>query len=187
MGTYIRHGHDLVFEDSQVRIFHDHYTFPDGSDGLRTVVKRPAAVAAVCLNDHGEVALVNQWRGPIERYCLEIPAGKLDVEGEDAQAGILRELAEETLLYANRLEAMTTLDMSAGWCDERITIYLATDLSPAPRPEDFVLEAEEADMTCMWIPLREAVAKVVSGEITDAKTVVGLLLAQTRLAVSPIG
>ena len=181
MGGFTQTGHTVVFTDSQLTVFHDDYTFPDGSQGTRTVAKRPAAVAAVCIDDDQQVALVRQWRAPIQRYLYELPAGKLDIEGEDPTEGMARELAEEAQIQAEAVTTLTTLDMTAGWADERITLYLATGLSPAPLPEDFVLEAEEADMTLEWVALTEAIAMCRDGRITDAKTVAGLLLADRVL------
>lgn len=182
MNGFTQTAHEVVFQDSQLTVYHDQITFPDGSSGTRTVAKRPAAVAAVCLSEEGTIPLVRQWRAPIHRYLYELPAGKLDVEGEDPTAGIARELAEEAQLKAEHYLALTTLDMTAGWADERITIYLATGLSPAPLPEAFVLEAEEADMTVEWVSLTDAITMCTDGRITDSKTIAGIFLTQQRLA-----
>lgn len=182
MNGFNQTGHEVVFQDSQLTVCHDQFIFPDGSEGTRTVAKRPAAVAAVCLDEAGKIPLVRQWRAPIQRYLYELPAGKLDVEGEDPTAGIARELAEEAQLKAEHYQALTTLDITAGWADERITIYLATGLSPAALPEGFVLEAEEADMTVEWVPLADAVTMCTDGRITDAKTIAGILLTQQHIA-----
>lgn len=185
MSGFTQTGHEVVFQDSQLTVFHDQFTFPDGSSGTRTVAKRPAAVAVVCVDEEGKVPLVRQWRAPIHRYLYELPAGKLDSEGEDPTAGIARELAEEAQLKAEQYTALTTLDMTAGWADEQITIYLATGLSPAPLPDDFVLEAEEADMTVEWVGLDEAITMCTDGRITDAKTIAGIFLTQQHLADQP--
>ncbi|WP_336250050.1 NUDIX hydrolase [Stomatohabitans albus] len=181
MGTFKQTSHEQVFQDSQLTVFHDGFTFPDGTHGARTVAVRPRAVAAVALNAHQEVALLHQWRAPLQGYLYELPAGKLDHDNEDPLVGMARELAEEAQLKADQYTKLTTLDMSAGWSNEVITIYMATGLHPAPIPEQFVLEAEEADMTLQWVPLNDALAMVTDGRITDAKTVVGLLLADRHL------
>ena len=81
----------------------------------------------------------------------------------------------EVQLTAGTLTHLTTFTNSAGWTTERTTVYLAEDLEPAPRPDDFVLEHEEADMEVIRVPLDEAIAMVHDGRIVDAKTVVGLL------------
>lgn len=181
MGTFTQTNRELVFQDSQLRVVHDTFTFPDTSTGVRTVAIRPAAVAVVAVDDQRRVPLVRQWRAPIQGYLYELPAGKLDIEGEDPVVGMARELAEEAQLRAEHYVNLTTLDMSAGWSDERITIYLATGLHPAPLPAGFVLEAEEADMTVAWFSLETALVMVADGQITDAKTVAGLFLAQAHL------
>ena len=160
---------------STVRV--DQVRMPDGSETEREVVEHTDAVAVVPLFDDGTVALLRQYRHPVGQYLLEIPAGILDVDGEPEPDAARRELAEEVCLAAGRLDHLTTFHNSAGWCDERTHVYLGRDLSPTARPDGFEPEHEEADMEVVRLPLAEAVAGVHRGEITDAKTVVGLLMA----------
>lgn len=108
---------------------------------------------------------------------LEVPAGKLDVEGEEPLAAAQRELAEEAGLAAGTWDLLTRFHNSGGWTDEHTLVYLATDLQPAARPHGFEAEAEESDMDVLRMPLDDAIRLVRTGEITDAKTVIGLLLA----------
>lgn len=148
----------------------------------REVVEHADAVAVVALDDAGRVALVRQHRQPLGRELLEIPAGTLDVEGEPPEAAAHRELAEEVGLATDRLVPLGAIWNSAGWSDERTTLYLAPSTRPAPRPDGFTAEDEEAVMGLEWWPLDELVAAVLRGDIEDAKTVVGVLRARAALA-----
>ena len=154
----------------------DRVAMPGGRVASREVAQRPDAVAIVPLTTAGEVVLLRQYRHPVGRYELEVPAGLLDVEGEEAADAAQRELAEEIGMAAGTLERLTRFWNSAGWSDEATTVFVGHDLRPAAPDDDFVAEAEEADMQVLRVPLDEAVALVRSGEITDAKTVIGLLL-----------
>lgn len=155
----------------------DVVAMPDGSRSEREVVEHTSAVAVVPLLSDGTVVLLRQYRHPVGGYLLEIPAGILDVEGEPEADAAHRELVEETGLRAGRLEHLVTFHNSAGWTDERTSVYLGHDLSEVEPPDGFTPEAEEADMEVVRLPLDAAVEGVGAGEITDAKTVVGLLMA----------
>jgi ADP-ribose pyrophosphatase len=159
----------------------DAVRMPDGAVVEREVAERPNAVAMVPLTDTGEVVLVRQYRHALGRYELEIPAGLLDVEGEDTDDAAQRELAEEVSMTAGTLRRLVCFHNSAGWSDEATIVYLGTDLRDAAI-DGYVAEAEEADMTIVRMPLADAVAAVRRGEITDAKTVIGLLFVATDAA-----
>lgn len=160
----------------------DEVEFPDGSVATREVAAHPDAVGAVAIDEDDRVVLLRQYRHPFGRHHLEIPAGKLDVEGEPPDATMRRELVEEVELDAGVLVHLVTFANSAGWNDEVTHVYLARDLRPATRPADFELAHEEADMEVLRVPFDEALAMVRQGEIVDAKTVVGLLAVADRRA-----
>lgn len=147
----------------------------------REVVEHADAVAIVALDDEGRVALVRQHRQPTGHELLEIPAGTLDIDGEPPEAAAHRELAEEVGLAADRLVPLGSIWNSAGWSDERTTLYLAPTTRPAPRPDGFTAEDEEAAMRLEWWQLDVLVAAVLRGDIEDAKTVVGVLRAHAAL------
>lgn len=150
---------------------------PDGNLAPREIVRHRGAVAVVPVDEIGCVTLVRQWRTPIGRITLEIPAGKLEPGEEDRAAAAVRELEEETGLRAARWQELTVLDTTPGFSDEKITLYLATQLSAHAAhtdPDEF--------LDVLRMPLEMAVAKVMSGEISDGKTVAGLLMAQKRLS-----
>jgi 8-oxo-dGTP pyrophosphatase MutT (NUDIX family) len=158
---------------STVRV--DEVRMPGGNVATREVAHRPDAVAVVPLTDAGEVVLVRQFRHPVRRYELEIPAGLLDVEGESEDEAAQRELAEEIGMTAGSLERLTRFWNSAGWTNESTTVFVGRDLRPSA-PDGFVAEAEEADMAVLRLTLADAIDRVRTGEITDAKTMIGLLL-----------
>ncbi|WP_370324968.1 NUDIX domain-containing protein [Euzebya sp.] len=173
-------GSETVFRSSFTTIRRDRIRMPDGDVTEREIAEHLSAVGAVPLDADDRVVLVRQYRHAFGRHYLEIPAGKLDVDGEDPAAAMRRELAEEVELAAADLETLVTFTNSAGWTTEQTTVYLATGLSAEPRPDDFDLTHEEADMEVVRIPLDEAVAMVHAGEIVDSKTVIGLLAVADR-------
>ncbi len=152
---------------------------PDGSTFERDLVHHPGAVSVVALDDDGRVALVSQYRAALEAWMDELPAGKLDVAGEDPAEAIKRELIEEVGVTASRWELLAEFNNSPGFSDELGRIYLARDLTMVALDRQGV---EEAAMTVEWVPLDDAVARVNSGELRDSKTVIGLLRARDRLA-----
>ncbi|MFT3854450.1 MAG: NUDIX hydrolase [Ilumatobacteraceae bacterium] len=155
---------------------------PDGTEFLRDIVRSPGAVAAVPLQFDAEgnpsVILVRQYRPPYDRAVVEIPAGMRDVEGEPIVDTIARELVEEAGVRAGRLEHLVDFYPSAGMTDSVLYLYLATDLTPAPRD---LHGPEEQAMEVLHVPLDAAVDMVLAGEIHDAKTIIGLLLVERRL------
>lgn len=154
---------------------------PSGDETVREVVVHDDAVAMVPVTDAGDVLLLRQYRQPLRRYLLEIPAGTLDVDGEEPEAAARRELREEVQHDARSWTPLTTFHNSAGWSTERTHVYLATGLRVAELPDGFHLEAEEADMEVVALPFSAALEMVRDGTLTDAKTVVGLLLAEPHV------
>jgi 8-oxo-dGDP phosphatase len=154
-----------------------HVTDPDGRTHEREVVHHPGAVAVVPLHEDGSVTLVTQYRAALDLELVEIPAGLRDVEGEPERETAIRELAEEAGLAADEVQHLASFHNSPGFCDERVTIFLATGLRPVA---DDRQGPEEQHMTVTVVPLDEALTMVDDGRITDAKTVIGLLLAARR-------
>ncbi len=167
--------------DGFARVRVDRVRTPDGDEVDREVVIRNDAVAVVPITPDGRVLLLHQYRQPVGRPLIEIPAGLLDVEGEAPADAAQRELVEELGMRAGTLTELTTFWNSAGWSTERTTIYLGRELQPDPPPDDFVPGAEEAHLEVVSLAVEDALTAVHDGEITDAKTVIGLLLAHRRL------
>jgi ADP-ribose pyrophosphatase len=145
----------------------------------RDIIRHRGAVAVVPLDEDREhVFLVRQFRTPLNRWLLELPAGLRDKDGESEIETAHRELEEEVGCVAQTLEHLVTLVTAVGFADESISIYLATDLSWTERHADGV---EEESMTVETVALVDLDEMIATGHITDAKTVAGLLLLQRRL------
>lgn len=141
----------------------------------REVVHHPGSAVIVPIHDDGTVVLVRQYRHPAVRYLLELPAGTL-ADRERPEAGAARELEEELGLTAARLEKLSEFFVSPGFLEEKMWVYLATDLSEGnPEPD----EDEILDM--VRLPIADALEMITSGEIQDAKTIIGLMLAAPRV------
>ncbi|WP_030487991.1 NUDIX domain-containing protein [Micromonospora chokoriensis] len=150
-------------------------TMPGGGTGLRDLVRHVGAVAVVALDDAGQVVLIRQYRHPVGRHLWELPAGLMDVSGEELPVAALRELAEEADLTAGRVDVLVDLHSSPGFTNEIVRVFLARDLADVPADERHERHDEEADLQVVRIDLDEAVAMVLAGEITNASAVAGLL------------
>jgi ADP-ribose pyrophosphatase len=142
---------------------------PDGDIGKRTVIRIGGAVSVVPVVDD-DVVLIRQYRTPVDKPLLELPAGKLDIPGEDPRAAAARELEEEAGFVAESLEQVADFFTSPGFLDERMTVYIATGLTPvAAQP----MGPEEVAAEVVRVPIAEIPAMLP--EIEDAKTLIGLM------------
>jgi 8-oxo-dGDP phosphatase len=174
---------ERVVHEGRARYVIATFEAPDGGTFEREIVRSPGAVAVVALDDAGRVRLVRQFRAAIGATLLEIPAGLLDVEGEPPLDCAKRELAEEAGLDAEHWQELTCFVNAVGMTDQTTRIYLARTLLAVESSPQGV---EEEAMTLEWLALDDAVAQIRAGEITDAKTVIGILLAANELgAVHP--
>jgi ADP-ribose pyrophosphatase len=171
-----------VYEGGIISVHRERVSMPGGGDGVRDVVRHPGAVAVVALDDEDRVVLVRQYRHPVREHLWELPAGLRDADGEPPAETARRELAEEALLAAGRWSLLATTYNSPGFCDEEVQVYLAEDLTPADRPEGFVVEHEELDLTLERVPLAEAVQWVADGRIRNGSSIVGVLAAAATRA-----
>ena len=147
---------------------------PGDTTSQRDVVVHPGAVGVVALDDQGRVLLVQQYRHPVGRRLDELPAGLLDVAGEPASTAAARELAEEAGLGADTWHVLADALTSPGMTDEAIRLYLARDVRAVERD---IQEHEELEMTTTWVPLGEAVDRVLTGDIENAMACLGILAA----------
>jgi ADP-ribose pyrophosphatase len=145
----------------------------------REVVHHNGSAVIVPIFDDGTVALVRQYRHPAVRYLLEVPAGTL-AKGERPEIGAARELKEELGVVAARLEKLSEFFVSPGFCEEKMWVYLATELSEGEQ----ALEDDEV-LDIVRLPISDALEMITSGEIEDAKTIIGLILAAPRVG-SPL-
>ncbi len=145
----------------------------------REVVHHNGSAVIVPVFDDGTVALVKQYRHPAVRYLLEVPAGTL-AKGERPEIGAARELKEELGVVAASLEKLSEFFVSPGFCEEKMWVYLATELSEGEQ----ALEDDEI-LDVVRLPIADALEMITSGEIQDAKTIIGLMLAAPRVG-SPL-
>ena len=176
---------ESVFEGHIISLRRDTVTMPGGGTSVREVVHHPGAVVVVALDDDDQVVLLRQYRHPVGRHLWELPAGLRDADGEPPVETAKRELAEEAELAADRWSLLTTTYSTPGFCDEMVLLYLAEGLRPVPRPDGFVVEHEELDMTVERVPLADAVQRVYDGDIRNASAVIGLLAAAQARATTP--
>jgi 8-oxo-dGTP pyrophosphatase MutT (NUDIX family) len=151
---------------------------PDGDVLERHVVRHPGAVVVVPVDDDGAVLMVRQYRAAVGHDLLEIPAGKRDVDGEPPEATAVRELEEEIGRRAGTLVPLCEFYNSPGFTDEYTYLFLATDLEVTARA---AVSAEEEAMTVEAVPLDDVDALIASGELVDAKSIIGVLTARARL------
>lgn len=185
------------FRHSGDRLVHQGYIWhvavadfvsPDGHAFTRDVVRSPGAVGVVPVVFDAEgnpsVVLLRQYRPAHDEVLLEIPAGMRDVPGEPPDVTARRELVEEVGLSAGELDHLSRLYPSPGMTDAVLEVYLATDLVAVERSTH---GPEEDHSEVVHLPLDDALSLVESGAIVDAKTIIGLLLTDRRLAVGDRG
>src|SRR6185503_12617783 len=144
----------------------------------REVVHHFGSAVIIPVFEDGSVALVRQYRHPAVRYLLEAPAGTLN-RGERPDEGAARELEEELGLVAGKLEKLSEFFVSPGFCEEKMWVYLATEMTETKQQleDDEILEV-------VRLPFSQALEMITAGEIEDAKTIIGLMLAAPRMGPS---
>lgn len=169
---------EKVFEGSVVSVFVD--TVREGDQTYaREVVRHDGGAGVVAYFEDGSVALVRQYRHPPARYVLELPAGKIE-RGESPETCAAREMEEELGVSASRMERLSEFYTTPGFCAERLWVFLATGLTETARSHE-----EDEIIEVVRLPLARALGMIASGEIDDAKTIIGLLLAAGRLGATP--
>jgi nudix-type nucleoside diphosphatase (YffH/AdpP family) len=173
-------GEEVVHQGPVVRVTRATIEGPDGTTYEREVVHHPGAVAVVPVLDDGRtVVLVRQYRSALDALVLEVPAGKCDVDGEAPEVTAARELEEEVGCRAGSMERLGEIHNSPGFSDERVIIFLAQHLEEGTASPHGI---EEQHMVIEHVSLEQADQLIAEGHITDAKTVVGLLLARDKLS-----
>lgn len=160
-----------VFQGNLLKVWSDLVRLPNGKEAGREYIRHPGAVAVIARLNSGNLLFERQYRHPLGRVMLELPAGKID-PGEDLLACAQRELREETGYAAARWRPLGTIHPCIGYSDERIDFYLAEGLELVGRALD---DGEFIELVEMSLP--EAVSAVLDGRITDGKTVAGLFWA----------
>ena len=144
----------------------------------RDVVHHPGSAVIVPVFDDGTIALVRQYRHPAVRYLLEVPAGTLR-RGEAPEEGAKRELEEELGVVSGRLEKLSEFFVSPGFCEEKMWVYLATELTDTKQQLD-----DDEILAVVRMPFSQALSMITTGEIEDAKTIIGVMLAAPRVGPS---
>ncbi|MBW8352132.1 NUDIX hydrolase [Bacillus sp. IITD106] len=170
-----------IFSGKIIRLQVDDVELPDGKTAKREIVKHPGAVAVIAINDDNKIIMVEQYRKPLERSLLEIPAGKLEY-GEEPLVTAERELEEETGYAAGKMEHLISFYTSPGFADELIHLYLATDLKRIDNPK---IGDEDEFVELHAITLQDAIQCVNDKRIYDAKTAYAVLYLQLRMAMTP--
>jgi 8-oxo-dGDP phosphatase len=162
------------FEGKKTSVRTEQVVMPDGSVASRDYQVHPGSVAVLALDDEDRVVLVRQYRHPVRHKLWEIPAGLLDVPGENPLHAAQRELFEEAHVKAGDWRVLTDIYTSPGGSDEALRVFLARDLSDA-EGDRFEAENEEADMELARVPVRELVRGVLAGELHNPALVAGVL------------
>lgn len=170
-----RKSSKTIYDGKILRLEKDMALLPNGCEAVREVVRHPGGVGVVALDSDGFVYMVRQFRYPLMKETLEIPAGKLD-KGENPEAAGRRELAEETGLHAGKMEFLGSFYASPGFCDEEISLYLATDLKQGTAKPD-----DDEFVVCEKYTWDELTEMINTGAVKDAKTVIGILTAKEKL------
>ena len=159
----------LIYDGRAVKLRVDTVQMPGGRKTTREIVEHADCVAIVAVDDDNNVLLVSQFRKPVEKKLLEIPAGGID-PGEDAEAAVGRELQEEIGYLPGRVEHLGGFYSAPGYCTEYLYLYLASDLSPS---QLFAEDTENIEV--VRTPISQILGLIASGSICDAKSIAGLL------------
>lgn len=181
--------HDFPVEESTdvytgrvMALRSDRVTMPGGRVATREILEHPGAVAVAALDADDRLMMIHQYRHAVRRRLWELPAGLLDVAGEDPLEAARRELAEEAGITAQDWSVLLDIVPSPGFSDESIRVFLARGVTEVGRPAGG--DDEEADLTVKWVSLPVAVRMVLAGTIVNATTV-SAVLATHVLAGAP--
>jgi len=166
----------LIYDGRVVKLRIDTVRIPGGQETTREIVEHSDCVAIVAIDADDNVLLVNQFRKPVEKELLEIPAGGIE-PGEDPVTTVRREMQEETGYLSRKVEKIGGFYAAPGYCNEYLYLYLATDLTPSQ------LHAEDTEsIKLVRVPISQIPSLIASGSICDAKSIAGLLTYSSLLA-----
>ena len=158
-----------IYQGEIINLRHDKVKLPDDRETIREIVEHPGAVAILALTEKKEIVMIRQFRKPADEVLWELPAGTLE-EGEDLVSCARRELEEETGYYPRKIKKLITFFSTPGFCNEKLTLFLAEDLEKKNKNED-ADEFIEVEL----IKPNEALRLVKENVIKDAKTIIGIL------------
>ena len=165
-----RLNRELVYKGSIIDFYKDTVQVPDGNVVKWDFIKHQGAAAVLPVREDGKILMVRQYRNALDRYTLEIPAGGLNGADEPTKEAAARELSEETGYMAGKMEWLITVRTTVAFCNEKIDIYLATDLTPG------LQHLDEDERICVEAyTVEELCEKILSGEIEDSKTISAIM------------
>ena len=165
-----RLNRELVYKGSIIDFYKDTVQVPDGNVVKWDFIKHQGAAAVLPVREDGKILMVHQYRNALDRYTLEIPAGGLNGADEPTKEAAARELSEETGYTAGKMEWLITVRTTVAFCNEKIDIYLATDLTPG------LQHLDEDERICVEAyTVEELCEKILSGEIEDSKTISAIM------------
>ncbi len=167
-----------IFKGAIFTVERDRLREENGFEIVREIVRHTGGAGCLPLFADGRIALVKQYRHPARCELLEIPAGKIEL-GESPMECAAREVEQEIGFRAGRVELLADFYSTPGFCEERLYVYLATDLTPAEQNLD-----HDEFVEIVYLSLTDALAMVERNEIEDSKTIIALLLAQRRMCQS---
>lgn len=166
---------EIIYEGKILNLRRDKVTVINGTS-YREIVEHNGGAVCIPVTSDNKVVMVKQYRKPVDRIVLEVPAGKIEKEDKDPLETVKRELREETGYTAAKMELLTVMEPSVGYTTEALYIYLAMELTPGETDFD---DNEAIDIE--EYPFEEAHNMVLSGKIRDAKTIIAILLAKEKL------
>ncbi|GGZ53672.1 NUDIX hydrolase [Streptomyces inusitatus] len=169
------------FRGNKTSVRTDDVVMPDGTVVHRDYQVHPGSVAILALDGEGRAVVLRQYRHPVRQRLWEIPAGLLDIPGENPLHAAQRELYEEAHVKAEDWRVLTDVYTTPGGCDEAVRIFLARELSEADG-ERYEVSHEEADMEQARVPLPELVRGALAGELHNNSLVVAVMAATAALA-----
>ncbi|MBL7125765.1 MAG: NUDIX hydrolase [Dehalococcoidales bacterium] len=159
----------LIYDGRAVKLRVDSVRLDNGRQTTREIVEHSDCIAVVVIDKNDNVLLVKQFRKPVEKELLEIPAGGIDT-GEDPEEAVSRELREEIGYMPRKVQRLGGFYSAPGYCSEYLYLYLATDLVPSQ-----LIAEDTEEINVVRIPLREIADLITTGRICDAKSIAGLL------------
>ena len=171
-----RLSRELAYQGTVIKVYKDHVRVPNGNEADWDFIHHDGAAAVVAVQSDGKLLLVRQYRNALDRFTLELPAGKVDAPDEPKIECAARELEEETGYRSENLSLLITVNTTVAFCNERIEIYLAKDLIPSKQHLD-----EDEDIQVEAYTLPELLEMIRAQKLTDSKTVAGILAYQSLL------